>query len=96
MAGMNMALSAKKKLVLDWTVSRDDAEALLESLVDAKAESEKRLAELEQSDVFREVTGRSAIDNAIRSTQRMVDTFNRIIDEAQKDLGEEDLEALES
>ena len=91
-----MALSAKKKLVLDWTVSRNDAEALLESLVDAKAESEKRLAELEQADVFREVTGRSAIDNAIRSTQRMVDTFNRIIDEAQQELDEDDLEALQS
>ncbi len=89
-----MAISAKKKLVLDWTVSRDDAEALLRSLVDAKSESEKRLSELDQSDVFREVTGRSAIDNAIKSTQRMVDTFNRLIQEAEQELAEEDLEAL--
>lgn len=91
-----MALSAKKKMVLDWTVSRNDAEALLESLIDAKAESEKRLSELDQADVFRDVTGRSAIDNAIHSTRRMVDTFNRIIDEAQQDLDEDDLETLTS
>jgi len=89
-----MALSAKKKLVLEWTVTRDDAEALLHSLMDAKTESEKRLTELDQADVFREVTGRSAIDNAIRTTQRMVDTFNRLIEEAQHDLDDEDLEAL--
>lgn len=90
-----MALSAKSKLLLEWTVSRDDAEALLRSLLDAKAESERRLAELDQADVFRDVTGKSAIDNAIRSTRRMVDTFNRLIDDARKELGDEDLELLE-
>jgi hypothetical protein len=90
-----MSTSAKKKLLLEWTVSRDDAEALLKSLIDAKTESERRLAELDQSDVFRDVTGRSAIDNAIKSTRRMVDTFNRLIGDMQKELGEGDLELLE-
>lgn len=89
-----MALSAKKKLMLEWTVSRDDAQALLRSLLEAKAESERRLAELDQADVFREVTGKSAIDNAIKSTKRMVDTFNRLIDDAQRELGD-DLDAIE-
>ena len=53
---------------------------------------ERRLTDLDQSDVFRDVTGRSAIDNAIRSTRRMMDTFNRLITDTQKDLGEGDLE----
>ncbi len=73
--------SAHQKMALEWTVARDDAEGLLRSLLDAKQESEKRLIDLHQSDPFKRATGRSAIDDAIASTQRMIETLNRNIRE---------------
>lgn len=82
--------TAQQKMVLDWTVARDDAEGLLRSLLDAKRESEKRLRSLHQSDPFKRATGRSAIDDAIASTQRMIETLNRNIRESRHLL--EDLE----
>lgn len=74
--------TAQQKMVLEWTVARDDAEGLLRSLLDAKRESEKRLRSLHQSDPYKRATGRSAIDDAIASTQRMIETLNRNIREA--------------
>ena len=71
--------TAQQKMALEWTVARDDAEGLLRSLLDAKQESEKRLSDLHQSDPFKRATGRSAIDDAIASTQRMIETLNRNI-----------------
>ena len=82
--------TAQHRMVLEWTVARDDAEGLLRSLLDAKRESEKRLRSLHQSDPYKRATGRSAIDDAIASTQRMIETLNRNIREAKHLL--EDLE----
>jgi hypothetical protein len=85
---------AHQKMVLEWTVARDDAEGLLRSLLDAKQESEKRLSDLCQSDPFKRATGRSAIDDAIASTQRMIETLNRNIRESRSFIEELELEPV--
>lgn len=89
-----MALTEQQRVILDWRVARDGAEALLKSLQDARAESEKRMRELKQSDPIKKVTGRSAMDNAIASTQRMIETLNRAIAQLEHNL-EEDMRSME-
>ena len=81
-------------LVVQTRLQRDEAEALLASLVSAKLQSEKNLAALGQSDILRSVTGRSSIDNAIESTRRMVASFDRVLIDLRSGLSDEELELL--
>jgi hypothetical protein len=88
-------MSQPNQILLETAATRDRAEALLRTLLDCKAQSERNLAELKQPDTFKSVTGRSALDNAIASTQRMVESLNRVINHARKELSEEDLALLD-
>jgi hypothetical protein len=82
-----MALAPpRQQIVLETTATRDRAEALLRSLLDYKLRSEKNL--LRKS-------GRSALDSAIASTQRMVEALNRVIQQTNRELTDEDLELLD-
>lgn len=56
------------------------ARGLLGSLEEAKADTERHLARLRRPDPYATVTGRSAIDNAIRSTQRLIESLERASD----------------
>ena len=87
----HMAITERQKILLESTVARDTAESLLQRLLGAKAESEKRLGELRQVDPLKRVTGRSSMDNAIVSTQRMIETLNRSISQLGRELPEEDV-----
>lgn len=89
-----MALTEKQRIVLETTAARDKAEVLLRGLLDAKAASEENLQHLRQPDAMKLVTGRSAMDNAITSTRRMIDSLNRALHDLQRDLSDEDLAAL--
>ncbi len=88
-------MSKRQRILLETTAARDNAEAMLRSLLDSKARQERALAELKQTDAFKAATGRTAMDNAIASTQRIVETYNRVIAQLKKDLSEEDLAMLE-
>ena len=73
---------------------RDDAVVLLKSLLDAKSISERNLEELQQPDLIKQVTGRSSMDNAIASTRRLIDSFNRVLDDLRRNLSEEDIRVI--
>ena len=88
-------MNRRQQILLETTATRDRAEALLRTLLDYKAQSERNLAEIKQSDVFKSVTGRSALDNAIASTQRMVEALNRVLSQTSKDLTDEDMAVLD-
>lgn len=88
-------MSKRQQILLETTATRDRAEALLRTLMECKTQSERNLAELKQTDTFKSVTGRSALDNAITSTQRMIDSLNRVISHAKRDLSDEDLALLD-
>ena len=77
-----------QRLVLETTATRDRAEALLEGLLRAKDETERERERLNRVDPMKELTGRSSIDNAIDSTRRMIDTLNRTIRNARRELSE--------
>ena len=67
---------------------------LLDSLLDAKSVSERNLASINQDDLLKRVTGNSSMDNAIASTRRLIDSFNRVIDDLRRNLSDEDVTTL--
>lgn len=91
-----MQRSELKRIVAESALARDRAETLLRALHDARAESEKRLADSRQPDILKKVTGRSAMDNAIASTQRMIDSINRAMADVRAKLSEDDLAELDA
>lgn len=86
--------TAKQRMIQETTKRRDDAVALLRSLLDAKAISERNLQQLQQPDLVKQVTGSSSMDNAIASTRRLIDSFNRVLDDLSRNMSEEDLELI--
>jgi hypothetical protein len=92
----NMIDSAKQRMIQDTTQRRDEALTLLKSLLDAKSISERNLAKIHQPDLVKQVTGKSSMDNAITSTRRLIDSFNRILDDLRRNLSESDIELIGS
>ncbi len=86
--------STKQQMIQETTRRRDDAVALLRSLLDAKSISERNLQQLQQPDLVKQVTGSSSMDNAIASTRRLIDSFNRVLDDLRRNLSDEDLELI--
>lgn len=87
-------MTERQRILLETTAARDKAEALLRGLLDAKERSEKHMADSGQSDHLKQVTGRSAMDNAIASTQRMIESLNRALSQLKRNLTDEDFEIL--
>lgn len=73
---------------------RDEARALLRVLMDAKAHTESRNSDIRPTDFLKDVTGRTAMDKAIESTRRLIDSFNRVLDDLRRDLTDDDLTLL--
>jgi len=86
--------TAKQRMIQETTQRRDEAMTLLRSLLDAKSISERNLAEIHQPDLVKQVTGKSSMDNAIASTRRLIDSFNRILDDLRRNLTDEDLKII--
>lgn len=86
--------TAKQRMIQEATQHRDEALTLLRSLIDAKSVSERNLIEIHQPDLVKQVTGKSSMDTAIASTRRLIDSFNRILDDLRRNLTDEDLELI--
>jgi len=87
-------LNSKRDMLLETTNRRDEAERLLRVLIEARESSEKNLASLGQPDLVKQVTGRSSMDNAIASTRRLIDSFNRVLADLRDGLDEQDVALL--
>ncbi len=92
---MSSTLTDRQMILLETNAARDKAEALLRGLLTAKEEAEKQLAEHDQRDPITVVTGESAIDKAINSTRKMIQTLNRRMAEARRDLHDVDMAILD-
>lgn len=79
---------------IDTVQRRDEARALLETLLAAKRCSEQNLAEIRRTDLVKQVTGRSSMDNAIDSTKRLIASFDTVLADLRRTLAAEDLEIL--
>lgn len=81
----------KAQILTQTTKRRDEATKLLTSLLDAKRVSERNLASIRQDDLLKRVTGNSSMDNAIASTRKLIDSFNRVIDDLRRNLSDDEL-----
>ncbi|MBL9031272.1 MAG: hypothetical protein JNM80_06150 [Phycisphaerae bacterium] len=88
-------MTTRHDILSETEATRHSAEQLLRSLLDYRTQSERNLAELRQGDLFKSVTGKSALDNAITSTQRMIEALNRVLARTKRELTDEDLAAMD-
>ncbi|HRQ73902.1 MAG TPA: hypothetical protein PLU35_12830 [Phycisphaerales bacterium] len=93
---MPATMTERHQVLIETTAARDKAEALLRGLQEARARSERHLREIGQTDALKAVTGQSSIENAIASTQRMIDTLNRSLLQLKQGLTDEDLALIDS
>lgn len=73
------SIAVRDHILAESSRRRNQAEALLRSLMNAKSECERQLARFQRSDVMQTVTGRSAIDAAIAQTRRMIESLDRAV-----------------
>ena len=88
-------MSERAKILTETADARADAERLLAGLIDARSKSELRLSELSRSDILKSLTGKSALDNAISSTERMIESLDRVLRELREKLTPEEIALLE-
>ncbi len=74
-------MTEQHKLLKETQDARENAQALLQWLLEAKSQSDANLAQSGQQDHVRSLTGKSSIENAIVSTRRMIDTLTRHLDQ---------------
>lgn len=80
---------------LDTVQRRDEAKALLNTLLAAKRCSEQNLAEIRRADLVKQVTGKSSMDNAIDSTRRLIASFDAVLADLKGTLGAEEMAVLD-
>lgn len=79
----------------DTVRRRDEAVELLDTLLEAKRVSERNLADIRRADLVKQVTGRSSMDNAIDSTRRLIESFDRVLVDLKGSLTADDLAELD-
>ena len=90
-----ITMNDRARILTETADARADAERLLSGLIDARSKSEARLKELSRSDILKNLTGKSALDNAITSTQRMIDSLDRVLVELRTKLTPEEIALLD-
>jgi len=88
-------MTDRARILTETADARADAERLLAGLIDARSKSEARLKELSRSDILKSLTGKSALDNAIGSTQRMIDSLDRVLVELRTKLSPDEIALLD-
>lgn len=88
-------MTERQRILLQTAADRDKVAALLRELVEAKAASERNMAQIKQPDFLKQVTGKSSLDNAILNAQRMIETLNRTLEQFKRELSDEDLALLD-
>lgn len=81
-------------MLLETAARRDEAERLLGVLIKARESSESNLKALGQSDLVKQITGKSSLDTAINSTKRLIESFNRVLKDLRSELGSDELALL--
>lgn len=88
----NLVIPERDRVLQETTAARDRARELLRGLIEARSGAERAGARL---DAMKRVTGRSSMDNAIASAQRMVETLERALADFRCEVGLEDMDLLD-
>lgn len=79
--------SAREKALNETRRTRENAERLLASLLEAQASCEAQLAAEKRADLVKHVTGKTSLEQGIEETRRMIDILKRAEEEAARDHG---------
>jgi acyl-CoA reductase-like NAD-dependent aldehyde dehydrogenase len=82
--------TSRQNLLIETHAARQQAEAMLKSLLQAHAECEAQLVSEKRTDPVRTVTGKSSLETAIETTKRMIEALDRAVEEAREIEGETD------
>lgn len=77
--------TAREQALIQTRRTREDAEKLLTSLLEAQAGCDAQLAAENRSDLVRKVKGRTSLEEAIEQTRRMIEVLKRAEDESASD-----------
>jgi hypothetical protein len=68
-------------VLTEMKAARERAESVLRGLIEAQSACEKQLTQENRRDAMKLVTGRSSLENAITATRRMIESFDRQVQE---------------
>ncbi len=85
-------MTRRRQILSQTSATRDRAQALLRSLMDHKTQTDRVRPRSASAASF--VSG-TALDRAITSTQRMIETLNRVLEQTMGDVTDEDLQLLD-
>jgi hypothetical protein len=85
----------RSRIIAETADARAEARRLLTGLIEARAQSEARLAEFNRVDILKKLTGRSALDTAIASTERMIESLDRVLGDIRGSLTADELAMLD-
>jgi hypothetical protein len=77
--------TAREQALIEMRRTRENAERLLHSLLEAHAACEAQLASDKRSDMVKKVTGKTSLEQAIENTRRMIDVLLRAEEEPAAD-----------
>ncbi len=86
-------MTRRRQILSQTSATRDRAQALLRSLLDHKTQTDR--VRPRSGGVPNAVSG-TALDRAIGSTQRMIETLNHVLDQTMGDVTDEDLQLLDA
>jgi hypothetical protein len=89
-----MLMTTRDQHLIQAHQTRSHAAEVLRELIDAKAQCEATLAGENRPDMFKAVSGQSSIETAIAEARRLVETLDRQIEEAARDLDTDDRDVL--
>lgn len=76
-----MTSTTTDRVLAEMTAARQHAEAVLKGLLDAQNACERQLQDEHRRDAMKLVTGKSSLENAVAATRRMIESFDRQIQE---------------
>ncbi len=76
-----MQATTNEQVLAEVSAARQRAENVLKGLIEAQSECEKQLTQENRRDAMKLVTGKSSLENAIATTRRMIESFDRQIQE---------------
>lgn len=79
-------MTNREQILLETQRTRAQAVAVLNDLIEAKAACEATLAAERRPDLVKLVTGRSSLEVAIAETRKLVESLDRAVAEAARDL----------
>ncbi|MEM8756693.1 MAG: hypothetical protein AAGF47_02800 [Planctomycetota bacterium] len=88
-------MTERSQILSETAEARREAERLLSGLVEARLQSEARLAELSRTDILKQITGKSSLDTAIDSTERMIRALDRVLGDIRTSLSPEEQAVLD-